>query len=119
MIWTPYDWLNKLLSLVGMVLELKHVVETNLIRVTYHCISCYFHFNIPFKQLYTSYKTECFNYKGGYGVHGLMHIEAFKEELAWVIDKRLQVISNKMLFKTVIPLLLVLGEEWLVSPHYG
>ena len=27
-----------------------------------------------------------------------------KEELAWVIDKRLRVISNKMLFKTVIPL---------------
>ena len=27
-----------------------------------------------------------------------------KEELAWVIDKRLQVISNKMLFKTVVPL---------------
>ena len=27
-----------------------------------------------------------------------------KEELAWVIDKRLRVISNKMLFKTVVPL---------------
>ena len=27
-----------------------------------------------------------------------------KEELAWVIDKRLRVISNKMLFKTVLPL---------------
>ena len=27
-----------------------------------------------------------------------------KEELAWVIDKRLQVISTKMLFKTVVPL---------------
>ena len=26
-----------------------------------------------------------------------------KEELAWVIDKRLQVISNKMLFKAVVP----------------
>ena len=26
-----------------------------------------------------------------------------KEELAWVIDKRLRVVSNKMLFKTVIP----------------
>ena len=27
-----------------------------------------------------------------------------KEELTWFIDKRLQVISNKMLFKTVVPL---------------
>ena len=27
-----------------------------------------------------------------------------KEELAWVIDKRLRAISNKMLFKTFAPL---------------
>ena len=27
-----------------------------------------------------------------------------KEELAWAIDKQLQVVSNTMLFKTVIPL---------------
>ena len=27
-----------------------------------------------------------------------------KEELAWYIDKRYQVISSKMLFKAVIPL---------------
>ena len=30
--------------------------------------------------------------------------EHLKEELAWTIDKRHWVISNKMLFKTVIPL---------------
>ena len=35
------------------------------------------------------------------GVHILRHL---KEELAWAIDKQLQVISNIMLFKTVIPL---------------
>ena len=29
---------------------------------------------------------------------------SLKEELAWVIDKRLWVISNKMLFKTIVPL---------------
>ena len=34
-------------------------------------------------------------------VHELRHL---KEELVWATDKRLQVISNKMLFKTVIPL---------------
>ena len=31
-------------------------------------------------------------------------LRCLKEELAWVIDKRLQVVSNKMLFKTVVPL---------------
>ena len=45
-----------------------------------------------------------FSYKGGCGVRGFTHIEAIKEELAWATDKRLQVISNIMLFKTVIPL---------------
>ena len=30
--------------------------------------------------------------------------KSLKEELAWTIDKRLRVVSNKMLFKTVIPL---------------
>ena len=34
-------------------------------------------------------------------VHVLRHL---KEELAWAIDKWLWVISNKMFFKTVIPL---------------
>ena len=29
---------------------------------------------------------------------------SLKEELAWAIDKRLQIIINTMLFKTVIPL---------------
>ena len=28
--------------------------------------------------------------------------KSLKEELAWAIDKRLRVVSNKMLFKTVI-----------------
>ena len=52
---------------MGVALELKRVIETNLIRVSYHCISCYFCFNISFKQLYTSSETECFSYKGGCG----------------------------------------------------
>ena len=43
-----------------------------------------------------------FSYKGGCGIHKRMHIEAFKEELAWAIHKWLWVINN-MLFKTVIP----------------
>ena len=35
------------------------------------------------------------------GVHVSRYL---KEELVWAIDKRLRVVSNKMLFKTVIPL---------------
>ena len=31
-------------------------------------------------------------------------LKSLKEELAWAIDKQLQLISNKMLFKIVIPL---------------
>ena len=39
------------------------------------------------------------------GIHMGIHISWYlKEELAWAIDKLLQVISNIMLFKTVIPL---------------
>ena len=29
--------------------------------------------------------------------------KSLKEELAWAIDKQLRVVSNKMLFKTIIP----------------
>ena len=47
---------------------------------------------------------ERFSYKGGCGLCECLRIEVFKEELAWAIDKRLRVVSNKMLFKTVIPL---------------
>ena len=42
--------------------------------------------------------------KGGCGICECTYIDALKEELAWAIDKQLQVISNKMLLKTVIPL---------------
>ena len=41
MIWTPYDWLNysysaqlQLVSLVGVALEMKSVIETNLLRIS-------------------------------------------------------------------------------------
>ena len=44
---------------IGVVLELKRVIETNLIGVaTYHCVSCFFHFNSYLKQLYISNKME-------------------------------------------------------------
>ena len=49
-------------KVVGVALELKRVVETNLIRVSYHCIGHSLHFNSYLKQLYTSNKTERFTY---------------------------------------------------------
>ena len=64
--------------MVHVALELKRVVDTNLIIVSYRCISCYFRFNIPFKQLYVSSKIECFSYKGGCGVYWCTRIEVFK-----------------------------------------
>ena len=60
--------------------------------------------NSRLKHLYLSNKTVHFSYKGGCGVHGCTRIKEIKEEMAWATDKRLQVISNIMLFKTVIPL---------------
>ena len=57
-----------------MALELKRVVVTNLIRVSYCCITV----NFPFKQLYTSCKTEHFSYKGGCGARGYTYIKVFE-----------------------------------------
>ena len=45
---TPYNWLKAFiwqlqsLSVVGVALELKHVMVTNLIKVSQHYISCLF-----------------------------------------------------------------------------
>ena len=89
MVWATYDWLNKDYSFFymaavvvidggcGLRIEAR-VVETNLIRVSYRCISCYFHIKIPFKWQYTSNKTECFSYKSGCGRRRCMRIEMFK-----------------------------------------
>ena len=44
------------------------------------------------------------SYKGGCGAREHTRIETFKEQLGWAIDKRLRLIINTMLFKTVIPL---------------
>ena len=54
--------------------------------------------------MYLSNKIECFEYKSGCGIHEHMHIEHLKEELAWTIDKELQLISNTIIFKIVSPL---------------
>lgn len=66
-----YTWS---ISIIGMALELKQVVETN--RVSWHCIICYFHSNtcLKFKTIahsYISNKVEWFTYKGGCCVTGI------------------------------------------------
>ena len=60
---------------VGVALGLKHVIETRLIIVSFHCVSRSFRFKSYLKQLYISNKTECLSYKSGCGV---MCIKAFK-----------------------------------------
>ena len=105
---TPYDWLNKFYNfyiaifLVGEAIDLKHVVEIKLIRVSYHCISWFFHFNSYLKQLYISNKMEWLHYKGAWMWCSYMGIHILRHLLAWAIDKWLWVISIIMLFKTVI-----------------
>ena len=49
---------------------------------------------------------ELFSYKGECGIHEhtCTCIKAFKEELAWGIDKWLRFIISTMLFNTVMPL---------------
>ena len=96
-------------AIVGIIcrrgLRIELVIETNLIRVSYCCIS-----HSPFfllchlKQLYISNKMEQFSYRGGCGICGFTCIEAFKRRVAWAIDKWFWVIGNIMLFQTVIPL---------------
>ena len=86
-IWTPYDWLNKGYSLYmaavviidgGCGLRIEAHRSNQPTKTKLSLYSRYFHFNIPFKQLYTSCKTECFSYKGGCGVHRHTRIKVFK-----------------------------------------
>ena len=120
MIWTPYDWLNKFYSLYmaaivsiisrrGLTIEARHRNQPNKSKLSlYKPLLCLYKpllcLYSHLKQLYISNRTKHFSYKGGRGMCGHTRIEAFKEELAWATYKRLRVISNIMLFKTVIPL---------------
>ena len=62
-----------------VAIESKHVIETNLVRPSYHF--ALLHIYSHFKQLCISNKIEQFSFSGGCGCR--MHIKAFKEELAW------------------------------------
>ena len=57
------------------------------------------HCNSREKQLYLSNKTVRFSIKVGVAYVSVCISKQIKEELAWAIDKWLQVISNKMLLK--------------------
>ena len=84
-------------SLVGMALPLMCVVQTNLIRVSQHCISRYFHSNSHLIQLYVSNRIDHLVIKVGVACVGVVCVSRYlKEELAWTTDKGLWVISNIM-----------------------
>ena len=77
-IWALYDWLNKFYSfyMAAVViinseccLRLKACCRNQPNKskvVLYMYISCYFHFNSSFKELYIRNKMEHFSYKGGW-----------------------------------------------------
>ena len=74
MIWTPYGGLSKLYNLymtavVDIIskcgLTIEHAVETNLIRLSWHCkyvAKSLLLFWESFKEVYISYKMECSKY---------------------------------------------------------
>ena len=62
------------------------------------------HFYSYLKQPYVSNKMERSVTKVGVASMGLHVLKCLKEGLAWATDKQPQIISNIMLFKTVIPL---------------
>ena len=63
---------------VGVVLELKHVVETNIIRASYCFITLYLNLNSHLNWLYIRNKTMSFSYDCGCGIcEHCICIEAF------------------------------------------
>ena len=88
-----------------MALQLKHVVESNLTRASYVTLhKLLLHFYNHLKQLYISSKTGSSVIKVSVAYVYVPISRCLKQELAWATDKLLWVISNIMLFKTVIPL---------------
>ena len=87
-----------MVSLVGVALALMHVIETNLVRVGYHCITLEFHYTDVTRQSTLVIKV-CVMYASIY----ICVSRLLKEELAWAMHKRLLVVSNIIyLFETVL-----------------
>ena len=88
MIWTLYDWLNKLYNFYmaaiigilgsrrGLTIEACCSNQPNKSKLALY--KSLLHSYSHLKQLYMSNKTEHFSYKGGCGVCGRMGIEIFK-----------------------------------------
>ena len=68
-------------------------------------LSRYFHFNIPFNNCTQATRWNALVIKVGVVCMGVGVSMQLKEEIAWAIDTRLWIISNKMLFKIVILLI--------------
>ena len=112
MIWTSYDWLNFYICYMATLAVIinGHGLGIDAHRVNYPNKSqlvlykALIHCNSRQKQLYFSNKMELFSIKVDVAYVNVSVSKQLKEKLAWAIDKRLQIITNKMLFKTVIPL---------------
>ena len=85
---------------MGVTLQLKCIVETKLIRISYYCINCSFPINSYLKQLYISKKME---YLVGVICVGVVCVLQHLKELAQTTNRWLWVISITMLLKIVIP----------------
>ena len=89
---------------MGMALALICIVHTNPLRVSYRCIRRYFTVTVIESSCTSVARQRASVIKVGVAYVNVYVSRHLKEELAWVIDKWLFVISNKMLFKTVLPL---------------
>ena len=100
-IWTPYDWLNKFYSFCmgaivgfvsrhGLTIEAHGRNQPNKSKVALY--KPLLHFYSDLKKLYIRNKTEHFNIKVGVIYMGVCVSSCLKKELAWAIDKWLQLI---------------------------
>ena len=113
MIWTPYNWLHKFYSICkaaivgtvsrpGLTIEAHCRNQPNKSKLALY--NLLLHSYNYLKQLYMSNKRSTSVIKVGVACVGVCVSRCLKEELPWASDKWLRVISNIMLFKTVIPL---------------
>ena len=106
MIWTSYNWLNKfynfyvadivsIISTCSLTIEACHRNQLNKSKLVLY--KSWIHFYSHLIQSTTVIKVDV-------AYMGVRVLRCLKEELSWAADKRLWIISNIMLFKTVIPL---------------
>ena len=91
---------------MSVALALIRIVDTNPLRVSFRCIRREFTVIVVKSSCTIVTRRSASVIKVGVGYVNVRVSKRLKEELAWVIDKRLRAISNKMLmlFKTVVPL---------------